>query len=120
MMRSVLHSKIHRAVVTGADLNYEGSITIDQDLLDASKIVKYEKVHVLNIANGERAETYAIPGDRGKGEIILNGALARLAQAGDPVIILSYGLIDENLIETVKPIVVLVDKNNRVARIQTS
>jgi len=119
MIRSVLRSKIHRACVTGADLNYEGSITIDQSLLDASGIVKYEKVHVLNIANGERAETYVIPGDRGKGDIILNGALARLAQVGDPVIILSYGLIEEGEIHTVKPVVVFVDENNRIVRIQS-
>lgn len=114
MMLQVLRAKIQRAIVTDADLQYEGSIGIDEDLLDASGLLPYEKVHVLNISNGARAETYIIKGKRGSGEIVMNGAIARLAQVGDPVIILSYGLITEEEAKTVSPTVVLVDENNRI------
>ncbi|MCK4827693.1 aspartate 1-decarboxylase, partial [bacterium] len=85
MLRQMLLAKIQRATVTAADLNYEGSITIDKSLLDASGILVYERVQVLNINSGKRAETYVIKGKRGNGDIIMNGAIARLAQVGDPI-----------------------------------
>jgi len=113
-MLQVLRAKIQRAIVTDADLQYEGSIGIDEDLLDASGLLPYEKVHVLNIANGARAETYIIKGKRGSGEIVMNGAIARLAQVGDPVIILSYGLVNEEEAKTVSPTVVLVNEKNQI------
>ena len=90
MLRNMLRAKIHRARVTGADLNYEGSITIDETLMEAAGILPYEKVQVLNLSNGARAETYVIKGKRDSGEIIMNGAIARLALVDDLVIILSY------------------------------
>ncbi|MCD6117114.1 aspartate 1-decarboxylase [bacterium] len=114
MYRQMLRAKIQRARVTGADLFYEGSITIDQDLMDAAGILPFEKVHILNIANGSRAETYVIKGERGKGEIIMNGAIARLAQVSDPVIILSYASCDEKEAKELIPKIVLVDDNNRI------
>jgi aspartate 1-decarboxylase len=114
MTRQMLRSKIHRAVVTGADLNYEGSISIDQTLLEASGILPYEKVLILNLANGARAETYAIPGKRNSGEIVMNGAIARLVQVGDPVIIMTFGEIEESLAADWMPTVVLVDGNNKI------
>ncbi len=113
-MLQVLRAKIQRAIVTDADLNYEGSIGIDEDLLDASGILPWEKVHVLNIANGARAETYVIKGKKGSGEIVMNGAIARLTQVGDPIIILSYGLVSEEEAKTVSPSIVLVDENNKI------
>ena len=90
MYRIMLKSKIHRATITQADLNYEGSLTIDQDLLDRADILMHEKVAVVNINNGARFETYVIPGERGSGIICLNGAAARLGEVGDKVIIISY------------------------------
>jgi len=114
MYRQMLRAKIQRARVTGADLYYEGSITIDQNLMEAADLLPYEKVHVLNIANGARAETYVIKGERGKGEIIMNGAIARLAQVGDPVIILSYVSCDEKEAKDMIPKIVLVDDDNRI------
>ena len=114
MFRTLLGSKIHRAIVTQADLNYVGSITIDQDLLDAAGILVNEKVQVVNNNNGERFETYAISGERGSGVICLNGAAARLVQAGDVVIIMSYVTLSEPEISSHEPTVVLLDENNKI------
>ncbi len=109
----MLKSKIHRAVVTQADLHYEGSITIDRDLLDKADIIPYEQVDVLNINNGERFTTYAIEGRRGSGIIGINGAAARLAQKGDLVIICAYANIDKDESKKHKPVIVLMDSKNR-------
>jgi aspartate 1-decarboxylase len=112
----MLKSKIHRATVTDANLNYKGSITIDQDLLTAANIYEYEKVQVVNLNNGERFETYAIPGKSGSGVICLNGAAARLCVIGDEIIIISYGLYSQDDISKYKPEIVMVDKNNKMVR----
>ena len=114
MARNMLLSKIQRARVTSADLNYEGSITIDEALMEAAGLLPYEKVHVLNINNGTRAETYVIKGKKDSGEIVMNGAIARLAQVGDPIIILSYGSMEEDRARIFKPTIVLLDENNRI------
>jgi len=117
MFRSMLKSKIQRAIVTGADLNYEGSITIDETLMEAADLLPYEKVHVLNIANGARAETYVIKGKKDSGEIFMNGAIARLAQVGDPLIIVSYGVWEEAKARTYNPTIILVDDANKIIRV---
>ena len=117
MFRTLLGGKIHRATVTQADLNYVGSITIDQDLLDAAGILVNEKVHIVNITNGARLETYTIAGERGSGIICLNGAAARLVQAGDIVIIMSYVQLSEPEIAAHQPKVVLVDEHNKIRNI---
>ncbi|MBH5318583.1 aspartate 1-decarboxylase [Paenibacillus sp. GSMTC-2017] len=114
MFREIHKSKIHRAVVTEANLNYVGSITIAEDILEASNILENEKVQVVNINNGARLETYAITGPRGSGVICLNGAAARLVQPGDRVIIISYAMMDENEAKGYKPNVVIMDENNRI------
>lgn len=114
MFRTLLGGKIHRATVTQADLNYVGSITIDQDLLDAAGILVNEKVQIVNNNNGERFETYTISGERGSGVICLNGAAARLVQAGDIVIIMSYVMLSEPEIAAHQPKVVLVDERNHI------
>ncbi|HLQ28745.1 MAG TPA: aspartate 1-decarboxylase [Ktedonobacteraceae bacterium] len=114
MQRTMCKGKIHRATVTQANLNYIGSITIDQDLLEASDIYPYEKVQVVNISNGSRLETYAIAGARGSGVICLNGAAARLNSEGDIVIIISYGQYDEQEIRSLVPHVVFVDADNHI------
>jgi aspartate 1-decarboxylase len=106
--------KIHRATVTQANLNYVGSITIDQDLLDAANIYPYEKVQVVNINNGSRLETYTIAGARGSGVICLNGAAARLTAEGDLVIIISYAQYNEEEIRALVPQIVFVDAENRL------
>jgi aspartate 1-decarboxylase len=113
----MLKSKIHRATVTGSDLNYVGSITIDQDLLDAADILEYEKVHVLDIDNGARFETYTIAGARGSGEVTINGAAARLVHTGDKVIVVSYASYDRDDLDAYDPIVVHVDTDNRVVSV---
>ena len=113
MFRIMLKSKIHRATVTGADLNYEGSITIDKDLLEKADIKPYEQVQIYNISNGERFETYVIEGDRGSGEICLNGAAARLVHKGDLIIIASYVMVPEEKAKGFKPKYVFVDEYNR-------
>jgi pantoate--beta-alanine ligase len=113
LSRTMLKSKIHRATVTEADLNYVGSITIDADLLDAADIRPHEQVHVVNIANGARFETYTIEGPRGSGMICINGAAARLAQPGDLVIVLSYAEYAEEDLDDHQPIVIQVDAHNR-------
>jgi aspartate 1-decarboxylase len=114
MLRTMCKGKIHRATVTQADLNYVGSITIDQDLLDAADIYPYEQVQVVNINNGARLETYTIPGARGSGVICLNGAAARLNAVGDLVIIISYAQCNEEEIRSLQPHVVFVDENNHM------
>ncbi|WP_314368739.1 aspartate 1-decarboxylase [Neisseria cinerea] len=114
MFRTMLGGKIHRATVTEADLNYVGSITVDQDLLDAAGIYPNEKVAIVNNNNGERFETYTIAGKRGSGVICLNGAAARLVQKGDIVIIMSYVQLSEPEIAAYEPKVVLVDGNNKI------
>ena len=114
MFRTMLGGKIHRATVTEADLNYVGSITVDQDLLDAAGILVNEKVAIVNNNNGERFETYTIPGERGSGVVCLNGAAARLVQKGDIVIIMSYVILSEPEIAAHEPKVVLVDEHNKI------
>lgn len=114
MFCTLLGGKIHRATVTEADLNYVGSITIDEDLLDAAGICVNEKVAIVNNNNGERFETYTIAGKRGSGVVCLNGAAARLVQKGDIVIIMSYVMLSEPEIQTHQPKVVLVDGENKI------
>lgn len=111
-MRTMMKSKIHRATVTDANINYEGSITIDKKLMKEADIVPFEQVHVLNINNGARFTTYAIEGEEGKGEICLNGAAARLAVKGDLVIIITYDQVPEEKIEGYQPKIVHVNANN--------
>ena len=114
MQRTMCKGKIHRATVTQANLNYIGSITIDQDLLDASDIYPYEKVQVVNVNNGTRLETYTIAGARGSGVICLNGAAARMTAEGDIVIIISYGQFNEQEIRSLEPHIVFVDADNHI------
>ena len=115
-MRTVLKSKIHRATVTQADPGYEGSITIDPILMDAAEILPFEQVHVLDVNNGARLTTYAIEGERGSGQICINGAAARLVSAGDTVIILTYdGMTDAEAREH-QPALIYVDERNRITR----
>lgn len=117
MYRTLLRSKIHRAVVTSADLHYQGSLTIDSALLTASGIREYELVQVVNIENGTRFETYAIKGQEGSGVIQLNGAAARLAAVGDHIIIMTYTQVPEPLPEVWSPTIVHVDEQNQIAKI---
>jgi aspartate 1-decarboxylase len=114
MFRKLLKSKIHRATITRSDLNYEGSIAIDEDLLEAADIQAFEAVHIWNVTNGNRLQTYAIPVGRGTGEICLNGAAARLAQAGDVIIIASFAWTDEKEAANSSPKLVFVDGQNRI------
>ena len=109
MLLEVLKSKIHRAKVTGADLNYSGSITINEVWMHQADLVEFEKVHVLNINNGERFETYVIKGEKHSSEIILNGAAARKVQVGDLIIILSYTWIDKKDYDQHKPVIIIAD-----------
>lgn len=113
---NILKSKIHQATVTGFNLDYEGSIVIDSDLMEEVGLLAYEKVLVANMATGGRFETYAIPAPSGSGAIELNGATARLGQAGDRVIIFAFALISETEAQTFTPRIVLLDENNRVVR----
>ena len=115
-MIEVMKSKIHRARVTQAELNYVGSITIDEDLMDAANILANEKVQIVNNNNGARLETYVIPGERGTGTICLNGAAARLVQVGDIVIIISYGYMTLDEAKNHKPSLVFPDDNNQLIR----
>jgi aspartate 1-decarboxylase len=117
MLRTMLKSKIHRATVTQADLHYVGSITIDEDLLDAADLIPGEQVAVVDVTNGARLETYVIPGPRGTGVIGINGAAARLVQPGDLVIIISYGQMDDALARRYRPRVVHVDADNRIVEL---
>jgi len=117
MKLELFKSKIHRAKVTQAELFYEGSITIDRELMDAADILPSEKVQVVNINNGERFETYVLEGERNSGIICLNGPAARLAYKGDEVIIITYAIMEREEAEKHKPTVVLVDENNRIKSI---
>ena len=112
MQIQVVKSKIHRVKVTGADLNYIGSITIDEDLMDAANIIQGEKVHIVNINNGERLETYVIPGSRKSGEITLNGPAARRVAKGDIIIIISYGIMDFEKAKLFKPTLIFPNEND--------
>ena len=119
MQRTMMKSKIHRATVTDANLNYVGSITIDRALMDAADLLPYEQVHVLDFDNGARFETYVIEGPHGAGDICVNGAAARLVQPGDKVIVISYGAFEAAELEGFQPIAVLVDDENRVTPNET-
>jgi aspartate 1-decarboxylase len=114
MYIEVLKSKIHRVKITEAELHYVGSITIDEDLMEAADIVENEKVQSVNIHNGERLETYVIKGERGTGDICLNGPAARKAQVGDIIIIISYCSIEKDKVKDHKPVVIFPDNNNKV------
>ena len=114
MLIEVMKSKIHRATVTQAELHYVGSVTVDEDLLDAANMVENEKVTVVNVNNGERFETYTIRGERGSGQVCLNGPTARRVALGDIVIIFSYGLVDFAEARNHKPTLVFPDANNRL------
>jgi len=111
----VLKSKIHRATITQADLNYIGSIAIDEDLMDAANLIENEKVSIFNINNGERISTYIIKGERGSGTISLNGAAARRVAVGDLVIIVSYASMDFEAAKSFKPAILFPDENNKIA-----
>ncbi len=113
---NILKSKIHRVRVTQAELHYVGSITIDEDLIDAANMIENEKVQIVNINNGERFETYIIKGERGTGTICLNGPAARKVQVGDMIIIISYASMDFEEAKKFKPTIVFPDANNRLIR----
>jgi aspartate 1-decarboxylase len=112
----VLKSKIHRAKITQAELHYVGSITLDLDLMEAANMIEGEKVHVLNVANGDRLETYVITGKRGSGEVCINGPAARRMSVGDLVIVVSYASMDFETAKTFKPWVIFPDANNRIIK----
>jgi aspartate 1-decarboxylase len=114
MRRTLFKSKIHRATVTHADLEYEGSVSIDEDLLEAAEILEYEAIHVWNITRGTRLTTYAIKGERGSGIVCINGAAAHLNKPGDMVILATFAEFDESEARTFKPTVVLVDRANKI------
>lgn len=120
MMVTMFKSKIHRATITQADLNYEGSLTLDPDLMEAAGIQVYEQVQVLNINTGDRFATYAILGERGSGVVCLNGAAARKGQPGDLVIVLTYAQVDAEEAAGWEPRVVLVDEKNRISKVTGS
>ncbi|WP_150273592.1 aspartate 1-decarboxylase [Paenibacillus tepidiphilus] len=117
MFRHMMKSKIHRATVTEANLNYVGSITIDEDLMEAADLLENEKVQIVDNNNGSRLETYVIPGPRGSGVICLNGAAARLVQPGDTVIIISYAMLSSEELAGHKPTVVFVDEGNKPVKL---
>jgi len=114
----MFHAKIHRATVTEADLHYEGSVTVDQELLEAAGILPYEQVDIYDITSGARLTTYALPGERGSGEIKINGAAAHLVRPGDLVILVAYGVFEEEEARSLKPTVVLVDERNRILEVR--
>lgn len=116
MMRTMFKSKIHRAKVTEANLHYVGSITIDEDLLEAADMLPGERVQIVNINNGERLETYTIAGERGSGTLCLNGAAARKVAVGDRVIVISYALMNEEEAKSFQPIVVFPDDQNHIPK----
>ncbi|HPO50938.1 MAG TPA: aspartate 1-decarboxylase [Spirochaetota bacterium] len=120
MLLEMMKSKIHRATVTEAVLEYEGSITIDEDLLDAADMLPFEKVQVLDVNNGVRIETYIIKGERGSGIICLNGPAARLFYVGDEVIVIAYATMTEEEAKKFQPKIVFVDKNNKIADKKTN
>src|SRR3989440_3432175 len=119
MRRTMLKSKIHRGRITGSDLNYVGSITIDSDLLEAADMLEHEQVQVLDIDNGARFETYTIAGERGSGEMTINGAAARLVQRGDKIIVLTYGHYGPEELETYAARVVHVDERNQIVNVDS-
>lgn len=114
MFREILKTKLHRLTVTEADLNYEGSITLDENLMDAGDIMEYEKVMIADVTNGNRFETYAIKGIRGSGVVCINGAAAHLAQKGDIIIVFTFTHLEDNLAKNFKPTLVYVDENNNI------
>lgn len=113
---TMLYSKLHRATVTDANLNYVGSITIDQDLLDAADMLVGQKIDIVNVNNGERFSTYIIPGERGKGDICLNGAAARKVHKGDKIIIIAYATMSREEAKSTKPKVIILDDDNSIAQ----
>jgi aspartate 1-decarboxylase len=117
MNRTMLKSKIHRCRITGSDLNYVGSITMDADLLDAADILEHEQVHVVDVDNGARFETYTIAGSRGSGEVKVNGAAARLVHSGDTIIVISYASYDRDDLESYEPKVVHVNTDNEIVTV---
>ncbi|ASA22890.1 aspartate 1-decarboxylase [Paenibacillus donghaensis] len=117
MFRHMMKSKIHRATVTEANLNYVGSITIDENLMEAADLLENEKVQIVDNNNGSRLETYVIPGPRGSGVICLNGAAARLVHPGDTVIIISYAMLSSEELAAHKPTVVFVDEHNHAVKL---
>lgn len=116
MRRRLMKSKIHRATITSADLHYEGSLTLDTDLMAAADLVEYEEIQVVNVNNAARFTTYVIPGPAGSGVVQLNGAAARLGMAGDLVILIAYGDVEEQELPAFRPAVVFVDGRNRIVR----
>ena len=118
MQLTMFKSKVHRATVTQADLNYPGSLTLDQDLIEAAGMLVYEQVHVLNINTGDRFTTYIIPGMRGSGVVCLNGAAARMGQPGDLIIALTYAQMSAEEARTHIPVVVHVDARNRITHVE--
>ena len=114
MQIQILKSKIHRAVITEANLNYVGSLTLDEDLMDAANLIENEKIQVVNVNNGERLETYIIKGKRGSGIVCLNGPAARKGAEGDIVIVISYALMDFEEAKTFKPVIVFPKEGNRL------
>ena len=120
MRRTMLKSKVHRATVTGSDLHYVGSITVDPDLLEAADILEHELVHVLDVDNGARFETYTIAGERGSSEVTVNGAAARLVHTGDTVILVSYGEYEQSELAGYEPRVVHVDAGNRIVEVDSN
>ncbi len=117
MERIMLKSKIHRATVTDANVEYEGSITLDEELMEIADLVPFEQVHIYNISNGNRFQTYCIKGERGNGDICINGAAARLAKKGDLIIIASYINIKSDKLQNFQPTLVYLDKNNDLKRV---
>lgn len=117
MQRIMLKSKIHRATVTDANIDYEGSITLDEELMEAANLLPFEQVHIYNITNGERFRTYVIKGSRGKGDVCVNGAAAHLAKKGHIIIIVSYAGMDEKEAAVHQPLLVYVDDENRIKNI---
>jgi aspartate 1-decarboxylase len=115
---TMLKSKIHRATITGTNVDYEGSITVDKELMDAARLIEYEKVDIYDITNAQRFFTYAMKGKRGKGEICLNGAAAKLVSIGDLIIICSYSHHDEKEVAKHKPVIVHVDEKNKIVEIK--
>lgn len=118
MLRVMMKGKIHRATVTAADLHYEGSLTVDADLLDAADILPNEQIHVWDVTNGARLTTYALPGERGSGEVQVNGAGAHLIKPGDLVIIATYATLDEQEARLHEPVVIHVDEKNRMRELK--
>ncbi len=119
MKRIMLKSKIHGAIVTETDINYEGSLTLDSTIMEAGGLVPYEQVQIYNISNGERFTTYLIKGKKDSGVVCLNGAAARKVSIGDKLIIASYTLIDENEIDSFHPRIVVIERNNKIKEIRS-